>query len=275
LHTHLVVANRVQGPDGRWTALDGRDLYRHRLAADAIYRATYQRELVRTLGVDWTPADTHGNRELAGMPEELVRSFSKRTDQIDAELDRLVTDGRERTPRLVKWTVQATRKPKQHETPDTLYDRWRQEAAERGHDPDTLVRTMTDRTPNRVQDRTVSGAAVDRLFDRLAGPAGLTEHASTFTRPDVLVALSADLAGTRRAELEELADRFLAERAVSVVADRPWRSAAGPPRSCWRSSSASSPRPHAGRASKRPLSPTRRYAGPWPPIQPPDRTSRP
>ena len=38
LHTHLVVANRVQGPDGRWTALDGRDLYRHRLAADAIYR---------------------------------------------------------------------------------------------------------------------------------------------------------------------------------------------------------------------------------------------
>jgi conjugative relaxase-like TrwC/TraI family protein len=43
LHTHLVIANRVQGPDGRWTALDGRDLYRHRLAADAIYRATYQR----------------------------------------------------------------------------------------------------------------------------------------------------------------------------------------------------------------------------------------
>jgi conjugative relaxase-like TrwC/TraI family protein len=45
LHTHLVVANRVQGPDGRWTALDGRDLYRHRLAADAIYRASYQRAL--------------------------------------------------------------------------------------------------------------------------------------------------------------------------------------------------------------------------------------
>jgi conjugative relaxase-like TrwC/TraI family protein len=53
LHTHLVVANRVQGPDGRWTALDGRGLYRHRLAADAIYRAAYQHELVRTLGVEW------------------------------------------------------------------------------------------------------------------------------------------------------------------------------------------------------------------------------
>ena len=220
LHTHLVIANRVQGPDGRWTALDGRDLYRHRLAADAIYRATYQRELVRTLGVEWTEADTHGNRELQGMPEELVRGFSKRTGQIDTELDRLAADGRERTPRLVKWTVQATRKPKQHEAQDTLYDRWCQEAAERGHDPDTLVREATGRTPEREQGRPVSAAVADRLFDRLAGRDGLTATASTFARPEVLVALGAGLAGAGRTELEALADRFLAERAVSVVADR-------------------------------------------------------
>jgi conjugative relaxase-like TrwC/TraI family protein len=220
LHTHLVVANRTQGPDGHWTALDSRDLFRHRLAADAIYRATYQRTLARTLGVEWTAADAHGNRELQGMPETLVRSFSKRTGQIDAELDRLIADGRERTPRLVKWTVQATRKPKQHETPDTLYDRWQAEAAERGHDPDALVREVTGRTPNRVQDRTVSDAMAGRLFDRLAGPEGLTATASTFARPEVLVALGAGLDGAGRSELEALADRFLVERAVSVVADR-------------------------------------------------------
>ncbi len=220
LHTHLVIANRVQGPDGRWTALDGRDVYRHRLAADTIYRATYQRSLSRSLGVEWTAADPHGNRELQGMPEALVRGFSKRTDQIDAELDRLVADGRERTPRLVKWTVHATRKPKEHEAPDTLYGRWRAEAAERGHDPDTLVRTVTDRTLNCDHDRTMSAEVAGRLFERLAGPDGLTATASTFTRPDVLVALGAGLAGARRTELEELADRFVAERAVSVVADR-------------------------------------------------------
>jgi conjugative relaxase-like TrwC/TraI family protein len=220
LHTHLVIANRVQGPDGRWTALDGRDLYRHRLAADAIYRATYQRELVRTLGVEWTAADIHGNRELQGIPEDLVRAFSKRTGEIDGELDRLAADGRERTPRLVKWAVHTTRKPKQHETPASLYDRWRAEAAERGHEPDTLVQVVTGRTAIRVQDQTVSQEATGQLFDRLAGPDGLTEHASTFARPDVLVALGAGVAGAGRTELEALADRFLAERAVSVVADR-------------------------------------------------------
>jgi hypothetical protein len=29
LHTHVVVGNLTQGPDGRWTALDARHLYRH------------------------------------------------------------------------------------------------------------------------------------------------------------------------------------------------------------------------------------------------------
>jgi conjugative relaxase-like TrwC/TraI family protein len=218
LHTHLVVANRVQGPDGRWTALDGRDLYRHRLAADAVYRASYQRELVRTLGVQWTPADTHGNRELQGMPEELVRLFSKRTDQIDLQVERLQVSGRERTPRLVKWAVHATRKAKAHETPDTLYGRWRTEAAERGLDADTLIGQVTGRTQDR--DQGLSERTVAKVLDRLASPDGLTAQASTFARHDVITGLGGEFAGAKRAELEELADRFLVERAVSVVAER-------------------------------------------------------
>jgi conjugative relaxase-like TrwC/TraI family protein len=218
LHTHVVIANRVQGPDGRWTAPDGRDLWRHRLAADAIYRATYQRELARTLGVEWTAADRYGNRELHGVSEPLVRAFSKRTDQIDLELERLEAEGRTRTPRLVKWAVHATRKPKQHEAPETIYARWRGEAAELGQDPDTLVRRVT----GRVRDRTpqVADHTVRALFARLAGPDGLTAQASTFARHDVIVALGAGLAGATRQDLEGLADRFCAERAVSVVADR-------------------------------------------------------
>jgi hypothetical protein len=170
--------------------------------------------------VEWTAADTHGNRELQGISEDLVRGFSKRTGQIDAELDRLGADGRERTPRLVKWAVHATRKPKEQEAPDTLYGRWRAEAAERGVDPDTLVRTVTGRTRDRGQDQPVSTEVTGRLFDRLAGPEGLTAQASTFSRPDLLVALGGGLDGATRTDLEELADRFLAERAVSVVVDR-------------------------------------------------------
>lgn len=39
LHTHVVVANMTLGPDGRWTALDGRLQYRHAKTAGYVYQA--------------------------------------------------------------------------------------------------------------------------------------------------------------------------------------------------------------------------------------------
>src|SRR4029450_7324142 len=41
-----------------------------------------------------------------------------------------------------------------------------------GVDAHTLVWTVTGRTPDRSQERTVSADASGRLFDRLAGPEG-------------------------------------------------------------------------------------------------------
>jgi conjugative relaxase-like TrwC/TraI family protein len=51
LHTYLIIANRTRGPDGQWRTLDSRDLLNHRATADAMYRAAYQHELTRSLGV--------------------------------------------------------------------------------------------------------------------------------------------------------------------------------------------------------------------------------
>src|SRR6266498_928629 len=230
LHTHVIVANRVQGSDGRWTALDGRDLYRHRLAADAIYRGAYQRALSRSLGVAWTEPDRHGNREVAGMPQELLRVFSKRAEEIDCEVERLEAEGRVRTPKLVKWVVQTTRQAKQHEAPATLAERWRTEATEHGVDVPALLRDVLGRDRQATSDPATAGGPaagdptddpmVAGVLDRLAGPQGLTAQASTFARQDVIAALGAQLAGADRERLEALADRFLAERAVSVVAER-------------------------------------------------------
>ncbi len=39
LHTHVVAGNLTQGPDGRWTALDARHLYRHAKTAGYLYQA--------------------------------------------------------------------------------------------------------------------------------------------------------------------------------------------------------------------------------------------
>jgi ATP-dependent exoDNAse (exonuclease V) alpha subunit len=84
-------------------------------------------------------------------------------------------------------------------------------------DPDALIRQVTHRTQDRDQDRTVSEPAVAAVFHRLTCPDGLTATASTFARQDVIATLGGQLAGATRAELEELADRFLADQAVAVV----------------------------------------------------------
>jgi hypothetical protein len=70
------------------------------------------------------------------------------------------------------------------------------------------------------QDHELGAVARSLNIDRLRWVrvvAEPTTQASTFAREDVI---TAGLVGAARAELDALADRFLAERAVSVVADR-------------------------------------------------------
>jgi hypothetical protein len=125
----------------------------------------------------------------------------------------------------------ATRPAKPHDTHETLHGRWQAEAREHGYDPERLVAEVTGRCERHP---TIDRPAVTRAFDHLASPDGLTANASTFARREVLVALGGQLAAIGPAQLENLVDRFLAERAISVMADQTAGSAAGPPPSCCR-----------------------------------------
>jgi hypothetical protein len=91
---------------------------------------------------------------------------------------------------------------------------WNQVPARPGRD------ATTGRVRDRDQDLVVSERTVAEAFGRLAGPDGLTAQPSTFARQEVIAALGGELAGATRTQLEELADRFCAERAVAVVAER-------------------------------------------------------
>ena len=54
-HTHVLVQNAAQGPDGRWTALDSDRLYAYLMAADHLYLAAERAALTQRLGVRWGP----------------------------------------------------------------------------------------------------------------------------------------------------------------------------------------------------------------------------
>ena len=51
LHTHVLVANATQGPDGRWTRLYHPAIYEHAQTASYLYQAQLRHELTRRLGV--------------------------------------------------------------------------------------------------------------------------------------------------------------------------------------------------------------------------------
>jgi len=86
LHTHVVVGNLTRGPDGRWTALDGRLLYRHAKTAGVLYQAELRGELVRRLGVEFGPVE-HGCGDLTGVRREVIEHFSQRRAEIVEHMD--------------------------------------------------------------------------------------------------------------------------------------------------------------------------------------------
>ncbi|MGO9877359.1 MAG: MobF family relaxase [Acidimicrobiia bacterium] len=86
LHAHVVVANTTRCEDGVWRTLDGRHLYAHARTAGFLYQAELRHALSQSFGLEWEPA-TKGVGEVAGVPHEVLREFSRRRIQIEAAMD--------------------------------------------------------------------------------------------------------------------------------------------------------------------------------------------
>ena len=157
LHTHVVVANRVQAVhDGKWRTLDSRAIHAAVTGLSEHYNAVLSDHLTQTLGVGWEARERGAGRstawEIAGVPQELMDEFSSRTRDIEQVKDRLVTDyvtkhGRQPSPKLLwQFRQQATletRPPKQHHSLSDLTTQWRDRATELlGEDAPTWATTL-------------------------------------------------------------------------------------------------------------------------------------
>src|SRR6266508_411775 len=218
-HTHVLVQNAAQGPDGRWTALDSDRLYAHLMAADHLYLAAERAALTERLGVRWGPVDERsGAAEIVGLDDrQLIERFSKRSEQIDHWLAEQGLSG----IKASSAAAVATRAPKDHsESEQSVYQRWARELAEQGVGERQLAAVCAG-----GRGRPATRAELNAALSKLAGPAGLTEQVSTFTRTDVVDALAKRLpvapsAQAALSQAEAAADRFLTERAVRVARDR-------------------------------------------------------
>ncbi|MDP9383714.1 MAG: relaxase domain-containing protein [Actinomycetota bacterium] len=109
LHTHVVVANATQGPDGRWTALDGRALYGHAKTAGYLYQAELRAELSERLRVRWHPVE-RGTADVIGVPRGVIEHFSRRRPRFSRRWPSVVSArrGRRRSRRSRRAAARTT-----------------------------------------------------------------------------------------------------------------------------------------------------------------------
>jgi conjugative relaxase-like TrwC/TraI family protein len=212
LHWHTLVANLAQGPDGRWSAFLHPELYRNARAAGEVFQTLLRGELTKRLGLEWRPG--RHVPELAGVPQTLCDLFSKRSGEIDAWLAATGTPD-DRAGRQA--AVLATRRHKPEREGERFDAAWKAEAAAAGWGPtqaDALLAAAVTTPPARPD-------ASREPVAPLPGEAGwveqltrrLTEHDSTFTRPDLVQAVAAALPGG--------ADVATVERRVAEVLASP------------------------------------------------------
>jgi conjugative relaxase-like TrwC/TraI family protein len=156
LHTHALVLNKVRCADGRWRTLDATELFHHKKSAGMIYQAALRNEMHQRLGVTFREVNENGQADLAGMPDQLLKLWSKRAASIDAEAAPKIAEYEKLLGRtlssservgVVKTAVLKTRAAKQHPELSALHATWTAEAARVGWTPHRLRTAVRLRVP--------------------------------------------------------------------------------------------------------------------------------
>jgi conjugative relaxase-like TrwC/TraI family protein len=208
LHTHVVVANMTRA-DGRWTSLEAHGLYEHKSAAGALYRAVLRAEVRDRLGWVWWRSSGRGLFEIDGVPQAVLREFSRRRVEIEERARELTgvpasSLSRER----LQGIALATRKAKVYGVDGA---RWQEEAraraAEHGLGQRELdrLRAALPRGVDRSEADVVRSAA-----SRLSGPDGLTAQHNTFAGRHAVAEIAGEfLQGANVAQVQRGANEYL------------------------------------------------------------------
>ncbi len=120
LHIHTVLLNIAVRSDGTTGTVEPRELYRHQMAAGALFRAELAARLEADLGLR---ARREGRAfELLGVDPDLIAFFSKRRAEIEAELARLGQSG----AKAAEIANFATRQVKEARPREELFAEWQQ-----------------------------------------------------------------------------------------------------------------------------------------------------
>ena len=144
LHTHAVLANMLQGADGKWRTMANEKLYASQRLIGAIYRGELAGEL-RTLGYGIEKTHADGRFEIAGVSRKVVEAFSTRRAAIVAAMNARGLGDTESNPRLAERAALMTRAHKRDVDQDGLRGHWEKQARALGFDAKALAESALAR----------------------------------------------------------------------------------------------------------------------------------
>ncbi len=148
LHTHAVLANMVQGGDGKWRTMANEALYRRQKLIGLIYRSELARELGKLgYGIEKSHAD--GRFEIAGVPRKVIEAFSTRRAEIEAAVAERGMSGTAENQRLAERAALMTRAHKREVDKAALRASWEKQAAGLGFDARALAAEAMARDSGR------------------------------------------------------------------------------------------------------------------------------
>lgn len=188
LHTHNLVYGISLGSDDAWTTFDSRELYRHRYAADHIYRNELAVNL-RKLGygieqekeLDEVEHQETGRTwwEVAGISKEVRDRFSSRRQEILAYSEKHGVNNQQ--------ACLATRKHKDEPTFGEMSENWKATLAAMDALDPGLIKTIGEL--KQCQDVNVDPASDEAIMERLH------ETESMFTEHQLLERMGMEYAG--------------------------------------------------------------------------------
>ena len=170
LHTHAVLANMVQGEDGKWRTMANEKLYGSKMLLGALYRAELARGLKDVgYGIEKTHAD--GRFEIAGISREAVEAFSTRRAEIEAAMAERDLGSSADNPRLAERAALMTRAKKRDIDRGELRGVWQKQAADLGLDAKALVAEADWNSAAPARDAGAESAAGPGQDRDATGPA--------------------------------------------------------------------------------------------------------
>lgn len=137
LHSHVATLNFTKAKTGEWKSIESRHIYCTQKEIGLYYRQHLSAKL-KELGYQIN-RQQDASFEIAGVPDNIIKAFSQRRDEIEKELEKQGYT-RETAPAALKEKIaHRFRDKKIHVEPEKLLQEWKKTEKENGYSSDILI----------------------------------------------------------------------------------------------------------------------------------------